>query len=117
MIYTQREYEDKNLRIDFDFDQVAKKIQRIIKRNDEIPYAGYSIDRKTNLIKFYIKTCGEKEFIAFDPTTSYYHVQNDLWFSEFDESALLQLLDIFTTIRREDEWKQIMAMESNYKPF
>lgn len=115
MIYTKREYEDNNMEIDFDIEQVAKKIEQIIKRDDDFPYAGYSIDRKHNLIKFYVKTGDGKEFIAFDPTTCFYHVQNDLWFSDFDESALLQLLGIFTTIRREDEWKQIEAMGHNYE--
>lgn len=115
MIYAKKDYEDNELETDFDIDEVAKKVERIIKTDDEFPYAGYSIDHKTNLIKFYLKTGDGKEFIAFDPATCSYHVQNDLWFSEFDESALLQLLGIFTTIRREDEWKQIEAMGHNYE--
>lgn len=114
MIYTKKDYEDNDMEIDFDIEKVAKKIERIIKRDDEFSYAGYSIDHKTNLIKFYIKTGDGKEFIALDPATYSYHVQNDLWVSEFDEKAVLQLLAILADVRREDEWKQIMAMGRNY---
>lgn len=113
MIYGKKDYEDSIMITDFDINQVAKKIERIIKRDDEFPYAGYSIDHKTNLIKFYVKTGDGKEFIAFDPATYSYHVQNDLWISEFDEQAVLQLLAILADVRREDEWKQVKAMEVN----
>ena len=109
MIYGKKDYEDSIMITDFDINQVAKKIERIIKRDDEFPYAGYSIDHKTNLIKFYVKTGDGKEFIAFDPATYSYHVQNLTSKQYFNYWLFLQMLEEKMNGNKLRQWDTILT--------
>lgn len=103
MIYTNDDYEsESNKHHSFDIEQVAKEIEKKIKKDDEISYDGYSIDYDHWLIKFFVKTADGREYVAFDPVTLSFHVQNDLWISEFDELSIFRLLVLFSQIELSD---------------
>lgn len=113
MIYAKEDYDHNGF--DVDPYRVAEEIQKHIQSDPDIPYAGYSVNSRTGLINFYVKTGDGREFVAFDPSTCSYHVQNDLWISEFDELAIFRLLVIFAKIRGADMFRQFKAMDGNYE--
>lgn len=115
MIYSKKDYESNEMDFNLDLEQIAKRIEKIIKRDDTIPYTGYTLNRKTHIICFYVKTGDGQEFVAFDSITMSYHIQNDVWISEFDETAIFKLLGLFSTIRREDMFRQFEGMQRNYE--
>lgn len=53
----------------------------------------------TLTIRFYVKTGDGREYVEYDPCTLAYHVQNDLWISEFDQQSIYELLVLFAQIR------------------
>lgn len=100
MIYGTKDYEDEaKYKHDFNIDQVAKELEKRIKKFSDIAYDGYSINRMTLTIRFYVKTGDGREYVEYDPCTLAYHVQNDLWISEFDQQSIYELLFLFAQIR------------------
>ena len=100
MIYGTKDYEDEaKYKHGFNIDQVAKELEKIIKKFSDIAYDGYSINRMTLTIRFYVKTGDGREYVEYDPCTLAYHVQNDLWISEFDQQSIYELLVLFAQIR------------------
>ena len=116
MIYTSKDYESSyGKNYDLDIGKVAVHIDIEIRKDPLIKYEGYSVDFKHGLIQFYIKTGDDEEYIVFDPCTLSFHIQNDLWISEFDETSIFRLLVIFSEIRYKWNIKAMKDRGSNEK--
>lgn len=114
MIYTSKDYESSyGKNHDLDIGKVAVHIDIEIRKDPLIKYAGYSVDFKHWLIRFYIKTGDDEEYIVFDPCTLSFHIQNDLWISEFDETSIFRLLVILSEIRYKWNIKAMKDRGSN----
>lgn len=108
MIYGKKDYEDEaKYKHDFNIDQVAKELEKRIKKFSDIAYDGYSINRMTLTIRFYVKTGDGREYVEYDPCTLAYHVQNDLQISEFDQQSIYELLVLFAQIREVQTMKSM----------
>lgn len=113
MIYKNEDYENQCLKHpDFDIGNVAVLIDVEIRKDPLIKYKSYSVDFKHGLIRFYIETGDGEEYVVFDPCTLSFHIQNNLWISEFDETSIFRLLVILSEIRYRwnlkamKDWKQ-----------
>ena len=116
MIYTSKDYESSyGKNHDLDIGKVAVHIDIEIRKDPLIKYEGYSVDFKNWLIRFYIKTGDDDEYIVFDPCTLSFHIQNDLWISEFDETSIFRLLVILSEIRYKWNIKAMKDRGSNEK--
>lgn len=116
MIYTEEDYESPCGKYsDFDIGKVAVHIDIEIRKDPLIKYEGYSVDFKHGLIRFYIKTGDGDEYIVFDPCTLSFHIQNDLWISEFNETSIFRLLVILSEIRYKWNIKAMKDRGSNEK--
>lgn len=110
MIWKNEDYESVGHH-SFNIDQVAKKIEKKIKEDNDIPYDGYCIDYQYGLISFFIKTGYDREYVEFDPNTLLFHVQNDLWISEFDELGIFRLLVLFSQIGLSDKLRMMKGLD------
>lgn len=105
MIYSQKQEgkERPQFQTDIDVEKVAKEIEKKIKANSDIAYDGYdfAIDFGAGylVINFYIKTADGRECISYDPHTLDYHIQNDLWITDFNQDSIYELLILFAQIR------------------
>lgn len=73
-------------------------------------YAGFDIDKKHDLIKFFAKT-EEIETIYFDPYTLECHLQNNLWLDEFNSAIIMAMASELIQVRIEWEKKVLGLMK------